>query len=79
MACAYFGRDAKRRAVVLLWFGPLVKLGTTRGISTVAHEAVHAAVAVFSDRNIQITKETEEPFAYYHGWLFEEALRRLRP
>jgi hypothetical protein len=40
------------------------------GLSTIGHEAVHGAIAVFEDKQILINNATQEPFAYYQTYLF---------
>ena len=47
-------------------------------ISTLSHEITHLATNVFISRGISITTETNEPFAYYIGWLIGEILTNLR-
>jgi len=41
------------------------------------HEVFHCAKTIFEDRNIEVTSNTEENFAYYQTWLFEEIYKKL--
>lgn len=78
-ACVLFYRDEKRRdAQLWLWFGKAVSMANTYGLSSIGHEAVHGAMAVFNDKKIALTKDCEEPFAYYQTYLFTQVLNRLR-
>lgn len=42
-----------------------------------AHECVHAVFEVFGDRGILSDATHDEPFAYYHEWLFRQCLRAV--
>lgn len=78
-ASAPYHRDDKTRTATLyLWFCKKVDHKTVFGLSTIGHEAVHGAIHVFDDLQMPITRESEEPFAYYQTYLFTEVLRRLR-
>lgn len=80
-ASVYFHRyhlDGPREPLLVLWFGKAVKLSDVFGLSTISHEAVHGAMAVFRDKQIPMTQDSEEPFAYYQTYLFEQIIARLR-
>lgn len=78
-ACVIFDRDDKiRDGRLWLWFGKSISTANVYGLSTIGHEAVHGTMAVFKDKQIAITKDCEEPFAYYQTYLFTEVLNRLR-
>ncbi len=42
-----------------------------------AHECVHAVFEVFEVRGIAVDSVHDEPFAYYHEWLFRQCLRAV--
>jgi hypothetical protein len=56
-----FVSDGKRRKVFIF----LNRINTP----ALAHEASHAAIAVFTDIGSRVNHETEEHFAYYIQWI----------
>lgn len=64
--------------VVHLWVAPGIDLRSPFGASCVAHEAVHAATAVWKRIGAPAPESgNDEPFAYYVEWLMREFLRRM--
>jgi chloramphenicol O-acetyltransferase len=41
------------------------------------HELVHTSYTILKDRGIELNDETEEVFAYFHTYLFEEVYKKL--
>jgi len=41
------------------------------------HELTHCAYTILKDRGINMVDATEEVFAYYHTYLFEEVYKKL--
>lgn len=51
--------------------------GRVSQVSYIAHECVHAVFEVFHARGITCDSDHDEPFAYYHEWLFRQCLRAV--
>ena len=77
--CLFYQAPGFGQLVVHLWFSPNTDLRTPFGVSCVAHEAVHAANAVFEHVGCAPTFawHADEPYAYYVEWIVRETIRRL--
>src|SRR6185503_12966239 len=62
-----------RGAVWIVWLPPDVAL------STIAHECVHLAAEVLRDRDVVLTRDSEEAYAYYVSSMFEQMRAALHP
>lgn len=47
-------------------------------INTVSHEALHVTFFVLLDRGCKPKIDNHEAFTYYHGWLMQQCMQRLR-
>lgn len=51
---------------------------TSFKLSTIAHESVHAAIAVLSIAGVPISEENEETLAYMTDYIFSRALKAFK-
>jgi hypothetical protein len=58
-----------------LWFSKSDFTIKTYGV--IIHEVFHCAMDCFYEAGLKINKKTNEAFAYYQGFIFEEVLRVL--
>lgn len=47
-------------------------------LETLLHECFHATARMFRYIGAELTKESEEAYAYYFEWLFKECLKRSK-
>lgn len=65
--------------VIHIWVSPDYSLRDSFGLSSLAHEAVHAATFVWERIGAKAPEAgNDEQFAYYVEWIVREFLRRMR-
>lgn len=55
----------------------LVDIKTVEGLSCLSHELIHVCSYIFERIGMKHNEETEEAYAYLHGHLFREVLKKL--
>lgn len=72
-------REGKRwKGVVIHYTEDLTKEGGCAVVSTISHEAVHAANFIFRDLGIEYTRSEDEHFAYLVGWIARKSWNVLQ-
>lgn len=66
--------------VQVFWFPPSPAPSTATLpsiVSTIAHEALHAVTSVMESKGLPLSREGDEAYTYYLGWIVEEMTSRL--
>ena len=62
-------KSDSRKGVVIHFSKVLIDEGGSQIVSTISHEAVHAANMIFREIGVNYTKYEDEHFAYLVGWV----------
>jgi hypothetical protein len=64
--------------LLTMWLRPDFRTSSIRDQSTLAHECFHAVNYTLDYRGFTLSDSSEEAYAYYLSWLYEECMTRIK-
>lgn len=64
--------------LLTIWLRPDFRTSSIENQATLAHECFHAANYTLEHRGFRLSDTSEEAYAYYLSWLYEECMKRIK-
>lgn len=78
---SYFNADldeTARGTTISTPSGVIIWIDSSDSLGALAHESVHAAKFVFSQKGVLASNDNDEPLAYLVQWIFEKCLKKVK-